>query len=101
MSQTKKIDDLSYSGLVGIIQGDKRAAADTINSCALELEALLEQIKKVEAHLASLNSRKASLIYASELICKHMKLQRPLAVQRQGYIVVITEHNMSIERNVL
>ena len=32
---------------------------------------------------------------------KHLNKEYPLAVQRQGYIVVVTEGKISIERNVL
>lgn len=34
-------------------------------------------------------------------VCYNLKKETPLAVQRQGYIVVVTKENISIERNVL
>jgi hypothetical protein len=51
--------------------------------------------------LSRAESRKDSLIAGSQRVLQHLKKEYPLAVQRQGYIVVVTKENISIERNVL
>lgn len=95
------IEDLSYSNLVNLIQGEEIKAADALNCIALEMEENNKIIGKIENDLACANYRKASLISASQSILQHLKKESPLAVQRDNYIVVVTDRNISIERNVL
>ena len=51
--------------------------------------------------LNNAKNRKGSLISGSQRVLQHLKKEYPLAVQRNNYIVVVTEKNISIERNVL
>lgn len=95
------IDDLSYSNLVNIIQGEEIKGADVLNSIAHEMEENNKIIKKLENDLACAKGRKDSLIEGSKRVLQHLKNEAPLAVQRNGYIVVVTTENISIECNVL
>ena len=97
----KYIDDLSFSNLVNLIQGEEIKGADILNSIALEMEENNEIIKKLETDLARAKSRKGSLIEGSQRVLQHLKKEYPLAVKRDKYIVVVTKENISIERNVL
>lgn len=97
----KYIDDLSYSNLVSIIQGEEIKGADVLNSIACEMEENNKVIEKLESDLARAKGRKDTLIEGSKRVLQHLKKESPLAVQRQGYIVVVTKENISIERNVL
>ena len=97
----KYIDDLSFSNLVDLIQGEEKKGADILNNIAHEMEENNEIIKKLENDLVSAKSRKSSLIFASQSVMELLKKEYPLAVQRNGYIVVVTKDNISIERNVL
>ena len=97
----KYIDDLSFSNLVDLIQGEEKKSADILNNIAHEMEENNEIIKKLENDLVSAKSRKSSLIEGSRIVIQHLKKEYPLAVQRNGYIVVVTKDNISIERNVL
>ena len=97
----KYIDDLSFSNLVDLIQGEEKKGADILNNIAHEMEENNEIIKKLENDLVSAKSRKSSLIEGSQRVMEHLKKEYPLAVQRNGYIVVVTKDNISIERNVL
>jgi hypothetical protein len=95
------IDDLSYSNLVNIIQGEDIKAADVLHSCANELEEIRSQIIETETNLIKLKSRENSLIQASQNVMKHIKKEPPLIVQRSGYVVVVYDNNVLIERNVI
>mgnify|MGYP003435509382 FL=1 len=97
----KYIDDLSFSNLVNLIQGEEIKGADILNSIAHEMEENNEIIKKLETDLARAKSRKGSLIEGSQRVLQHLKKEYPLAVKRDKYIVVVTKENISIERNVL
>ena len=97
----KYIDDLSFSGLVSLIDGQENIGADVLNSIAHEMEENNKIIEKLESDLARAKIRKDTLIEGSKRVLHHLKKEYPLAVQRQGYIVVVTENNISIERNVL
>lgn len=95
------IDDLSYSNLVDLIQGEEIKGADILNNIAHEMEENNKIIDKLESDLASAKGRKDTLISGSQRVLQHLKKEYPLAVQRNGYIVVVTKENISIERNVL
>lgn len=97
----KYIDDLSFSGLVSLIDGQENIGADVLNSIAHEMEENNKIIEKLESDLAQAKVRKDILIEGSKRVLHHLKKEYPLSVQRQGYIVVVTENNISIERNVL
>ena len=97
----KYIDDLSYSNLVNLIQGEEIKGADILNNIAHEMEENNKIIEKLESDLARAKSSKGSLIEGSQRVLQHLKKDYPLAVQRNGYIVVVTKENISIERNVL
>ena len=97
----KHIDDLSFSNLVNIIQGDEIKAGDVLNNIAHEMEENNKIIEKLEKDLLSAKQRKSILINGSQLVLQHLKKEAPLAVQRNGYIVVVTKENISIERNVI
>ena len=95
------IDDLSYSNLVNLIQAEEIKGADVLNIIAHEMEENNNIIEKLESDLACAKGRKDTLISGSQRVLQHLKKEYPLVVQRQGYIVVVTEKNISIERNVL
>jgi hypothetical protein len=97
----KYIDDLSYSNIVNLMQGSEIVGADILNSIALEMEANNNKIEKLENDLACAKVRKDTLFEGAKKVLTHLKKEYPLAVQRQGYIVVVTKENISIERNIL
>ena len=97
----KYIDDLSYSNIVNLIQHEDSLGADVLNSIACEMEENKQIIEKCEKDLTSAKSRERTLISGAQRVLQHLKKEAPLAVKRQGYIVVVTENGISIERNVI
>jgi len=95
------IDDLSYSNLVNLIQGEEIKAADVLHTIALEMEGNNKVIEELESQLSRAKGRKDTLISGTQRVMQHIKKEYPLAVKRQDYIVVVTKENISIERNVL
>ena len=97
----KYIDDLSFSGLVSLIDGSETKGADVLNNIAHEMEENKKIIEKLEKDLQLAKNREGSLISGTQRVMQHLKKEYPLAVQRKDYIVVVTKENISIERNVL
>lgn len=97
----KYIDDLSFSNIVNLIQDEETKGSDILNIIAHEMEENNKIIEKLESDLACAKGRKDTLISGSQRVLQHLKKEYPLAVQRSGYIVVVTKENISIERNVL
>lgn len=99
--QMEYIDDLSWSGLVDFIQHEDAVGADVLNNLALELEELKEHEVEAELVLSRIRARKNSVISGAHHVAKHLQKPIPLAVLRQGYIVVLSEKDFTIERNVI
>lgn len=97
----KTIEDLSFSNLVNLIQGEEITAADILDSIALEMEENNKLIEELEKKLECAKNREGSLIAGTHRVMQHLKKEYPLAVQRKGYIVILTKERISIERNVI
>jgi len=95
------IDDLSYSSIVSLIQGEADKASVILNICANELEEVRKGIEETQRTLNRAKSRENTLLRASQDIVKHIKKELPLAVMREDYLVVVSKDNLSIERNVI
>ncbi|MGE0931691.1 hypothetical protein [Peijinzhouia sedimentorum] len=95
------IEDLSYSGLSNLIEGSDLIAGNVLNAIAVEKEQIENELKQLRNKVAVLEGRHNSLKSAKDLVLKNIKREAPLAVQRDGYIVVVTKDNISIERNVI
>ena len=97
----KKIDDLSFSGITDLIQGEEIKGADILVNIALEKEELEAEIEQVQNKLHQLKTRCNIVNNGANHVLKHLEKKAPLAVQRTGFIVVVTDKNISIERNVM
>jgi hypothetical protein len=97
----KKIDDLSFSGITDLIQGEEIKGADILVNIALEKEELEAEIEQVQNKLHQLKTRRDIVNNGANHVLKHLEKKAPLAVQRTSFIVVVTDKNISIERNVM
>ena len=95
------IDDLSWSNIVAMLQGEEIKGADLLNNCACELEEVRQQIKGYESALSRVKRREQTFLRAGKDVAKHLKKELPLAVKRQNYIVLLSKENLTIERNVI
>ena len=95
------IEDLSFSKIVDIIQHDNKVASEMLVQIAKEKEIVDNNCQDLEIKLQQLKTRQLQLKKGALLVLKHLKKETPLAVQKDGFIVVVSEDNVSIERNVL
>tara|TARA_R110000851_G_scaffold136054_1_gene271668 strand:+ start:381 stop:671 length:291 start_codon:yes stop_codon:yes gene_type:complete len=95
------IEDLSFSKIVDIIQHDNKVASEMLVQIAKEKEIVDNNYQDLEIKLQQLKTRQLQLKKGALLVLKHLKKETPLAVQKDGFIVVVSEDNVSIERNVL
>lgn len=103
MSETKKyIDDLSYSNIVNLVQGEDATGADLIATCADEFQFIDIEIAELEKQLRNKKFRRESLLNAFSAVAKHLQRPLPLFVSREDYIIVITaENQVIINENVI
>lgn len=94
-------DDLSYSGIAKQVQHDEGKGAELINICANELEDLRIEMNHLETRISRIKAREHQLLCGSRSVAQHLNKELPLAILRQGYIIVLTEGSMTIERNVI
>lgn len=99
--QEDELSDLSWSKIVDIVQKENSKASDLVNSCALDLEEVRNGIKRLKTELSILEFQEEKLIKAAQDIAKHLEKKLPLGVQRDGYIIVISDSNLLIEKNVI
>jgi len=95
------IDDLSYSNIVKIIQGEEVEGSGLLNLLSIELEDLRKNKEETESILRRLKSREETILRASQDVAKHIKKELPLSVIREKYIVILSKDNLLIQRNVI
>ena len=95
------IEDLSFSNIVNIIQGETIKGADVLNSIALEMESVDKKIQDLERELSRSKSRKGVLIEGSKKVIQHLQLETPLYVNRQGYTVIVEDESIYITKNII
>jgi hypothetical protein len=96
-----KIDDLSWSGIVKAVQGDQKIGARIIRACAFERERLEKERIELESKLKKNMARQSELLKGANFVSSHLKKDLPLASPGLGFIVILTEKDLVIERNVI
>jgi hypothetical protein len=104
MSYKFEFDDLSFSGIVGIIDGDEKTAKEylvenffKIHDQKKEVEDLRRKLHNEESYLKRLES-------SVDMVFQHMKFEKPMALiigDDVKEIIVISESNITLEKNVL
>jgi len=95
------IEDLSWSKIVDLIQHENIKGADMLVEIATEKEQIDVDFLDAEIKLQQIKTRQLQLRKGAFLILKHLDKKAPLAVKRKDFIVVVTDDDISIERNVL
>jgi len=95
------IDDLSFSNIVGLVNHDHNTAKELLIQIAREKEVVDNNLQDLEIKLQQLTTRQLQLKKGALLVLKHLKKETPLAVKEDEFIVVVSDSNISIERNVL
>lgn len=95
------IDDLSFSGLTNLIQGDTTKAADVLVEIAEEKEQLINEIEKTQNKLRQLKTRCDIIDNGANFVVRHLDKEFPLVVTKKDFIVVITGGDITIEKNII
>ncbi|MDB9911055.1 hypothetical protein OAC88_02830 [Flavobacteriaceae bacterium] len=95
------IEDLSWSKIVDLIQNDNTKGADMLEEIATEKEQIDKEFLDAEIKLQQIKTRQLHLKEGALLVLKHLKREAPLAVKRKDFIVVVSDADVTIERNVL
>ena len=97
----QKIDDLSYSNIVDLVQGEEIVGADIINTCALELQELKHKKAQLAHEIHCIDVRIGMLVNACYHVAKHLNKGLPLIVSRNSYIIEFSEKDIEIKKNVI
>ena len=95
------IEDLSWSKIVDLIQHENVKGAEMLVEIATEKEQIDKDLLDAEIKLQQIKTRQLQLKNAALLVLKHLKREAPLAVKRKDFIVVVSDADITIERNVL
>lgn len=95
------IEDLSYSGLTDLIQGDKEKGRKALIELTNDYIETKADIEAKEKKLSTLKQDNDAIYGGIQKVMKHLKLQYPLAIKVDAGIIVISEKAVSIETNVL
>ena len=95
------IEDLSFSGLVNIIQRDKEKGKKVMIELSERFIDAKKEVGKLELMLQKAKCDQVTLQNAVVNVLKHLELQTPLAIKLDKSIIVITDISITIETNVL
>jgi hypothetical protein len=96
-----KLEDLSCSNLVNILQGDERKASELLNDFAREYEDLESNIRIRTKQLKDLENRKKGLHEASKNVAIHINRDLPILVTIKKTVIILTEKTIEIVTNVI
>ena len=97
----KYLSDLSLSGLVKLIDGDKEKGKEALIEIANKHEELLTKERKLKAELSAINTELGLLKSGAENVLRHLKILTPMAVILKDKIIIIYENDIVIEKNVI
>jgi predicted Mrr-cat superfamily restriction endonuclease len=95
------LSDLSFSNIVKIIQKDEIKAKEVLTKIALEKDVTENNLEIITQIIETSKSRIRELNNASKLVAQHICRELPLTVQNKNYVIIVTEDNISIDRNVI
>ena len=95
------LSDLSFSGLVKLIDGNKEIGKEVLVQIANSHEELLTKERKLKAELSAINTEIELLKSGAENVLRHLKILTPMAVILEDKIIIIYENDIKIEKNVI
>ena len=95
------LDDMSFSGLVKLINGNKETGKEVLIEIATLHEELLTKNRKLKAELSAINTEIELLKSGAENVLRHLKILTPMAVLLKDKIIIIYENDIIIEKNVI
>lgn len=95
------IEDLSYSGLVELIQGNVGEGRLAIIELSERYISAKNEIALADKKLKLLKQDADQIYGGIEKILKHLSITLPLAVKVDKGIIVITNNGITVETNVI
>ncbi len=95
------LSDLSFSGLVKLIDGSKEIGKEVLIEITNKHEELLTKEIKLKAELSAINTELGLLKSGAENVLRHLKILTPMAVILEDKIIIIYENDIKIEKNVI
>ncbi|WP_459926482.1 hypothetical protein [Flavobacterium covae] len=98
-------NDLSYSGIVNEIDRDEQRAKSFIIEAFNKIEAQKEEVENLAKQLTVEESHLRSLENSIDFVFRHLKWHKPMIfIVNKGEsneIIVVTEDNVTLEKNVI
>lgn len=94
-------NNLSFSSIVDRLQGNKADASYMIYCIAERKETVNRVVAEMEKQLGQLKQEQNILQSAIPVIARHIKMALPLYVKIETGLVICTEQDCVIERNVI
>lgn len=98
---SEEIDDLSFSGIVSKLQGDKELGKKMLIEIALKAEKNKEEKASLQTKLQKCITESGILGAGVKNIMNHLELASPLTIIGDNEVIVITNGDIKIEKNVL
>lgn len=97
------LDDLSYSKLVSVIQGDKPIAKDYLIAISKREREINSELVELNKKVNNLKSQKDTLYGGVDRIFQHLKTQMPQVVINEPDNEIITFDNdeIIVQKNIL
>ncbi|OXA83688.1 hypothetical protein B0A56_00785 [Flavobacterium columnare NBRC 100251 = ATCC 23463] len=99
-----EFDDLSYSGIVGIIDSDEKVAKEYLVENFFKMQDQKKSVEKLRKQLSIEETYLERLEKSIEMVFSHMKFKKPMALiigEDVKEIIIISESNTTLEKNVL
>jgi hypothetical protein len=93
--------NLTYESLKQNIQDNPQSVPYILRNIALDLEDVRADIAELNNKLGVLHVKEMALKNASKYVASILNRQLPMAAVLDGYIVVVSDTNITIERNVI
>ena len=94
-------DDLSFSGVVNQIDGDKDLGKQLLIEIAKEKNDALIRYAQMERDMKNLRTEIRMYQTGALNVCRHLSLELPLNVIGDNLLVVIKEEEIIIDQNVI
>ena len=99
-----EFDDLSFSGIVNIIDTDEKIGKEFIIEVYNEIQKQKKIVKELERKLHNEESHLRSLEKSIDLTFRHLKWGKPMAFiiekEESNEIIVVSDNNITLEKNV-
>jgi hypothetical protein len=93
--------DLSFSGLSDTINGDKQVGKELLIKIACDYFKYTSRLNELEKELTQIKNQLGYTRGGINNAMQHLKLSKPLAIVTDNGLIVISEIDVTLEKNVL